>query len=112
VNCLRRDEEDAARGRPVPSALELEVGRALDDLSDRQRVVHVWRIAMVNEGRVERLDTRRESCRMDRADSLDRTAIRTFSRCARLPRRGSTVAPARAISSKTSGHEQRYDSSC
>jgi hypothetical protein len=52
MNCLRRDEEDAARGRPVPSALELEVGRALDDLSERQRVVHVWRIAMVNEGRV------------------------------------------------------------
>jgi hypothetical protein len=58
VDSPGRDQKHVAGGRQMPTAVELEAGRALDDVSDCQRVVHMRRIAMVNKGRVERFDPR------------------------------------------------------
>jgi hypothetical protein len=58
VDGVGRDQEDAPRRRDVRAALEVKAGRAPDDVSDRQRVVHVRRVAMIDKGCVERLDSR------------------------------------------------------
>jgi hypothetical protein len=106
VDRLWRNQKDGARRGDRPSVLELERRCAPVNAGDRQVLVDVRGIAVMHERRVQRFDAR-EGILSDGPRRL----IRPHSHQDILTVGSSSPStwPARALSSKTSGHEELYN---
>ena len=74
VNRMRWDDENAAGWCEVTLAVKIERGRADIDQGDRERIVDVRRVAMIDERGVQRLDPRQPG-RTDEPRRLGRALV-------------------------------------